>query len=437
MSKTKPISFQGAPSDLIWKLEGELIQSEIQLLVNPGQVAFIKNNGGITDELPQGLHWVKGLDSGFSEIWFLNYSSSFDFAWGTERPIQVEDTKYGIIVPIRAFGECKVTVKNTRKFFETVTSMRGKRGNPVVAALQLREMFNPSIARTVSLNISKKITTEAQGVLQLHSQIDRMSQSCEEDLTQEFDRFGLSVVKLNIESINIPEDDQGYLRLRELKQKQAEVNILGRDIYEFEKNCEILAEAIEKGVLPNEGILNSIMTRGLVTMRSGDPRGRAGLSEVSKSIESLQQDVAKSNTSFDRRLLDVLLRELHHTSANDCRHAGIALCGKLLELALSSLVSRWGRSVEPKWTLNDIICVIQGCASPQAPDTPKRREAIDILSLGLSGIADLIRVVRNGAVHVRFYSENSRPIELPSSEQTNAVILLTLDLIKRFILTNH
>lgn len=40
-----------------------------------------------------------------AEVWFVNQIALLDCKWGTPSPIPIEDPKYGVIVPIRAFGQ--------------------------------------------------------------------------------------------------------------------------------------------------------------------------------------------------------------------------------------------------------------------------------------------------------------------------------------------
>jgi len=48
----------------------------------------------------------------------LFHFSKLDNKWGTIRPIQLEDPKYGLVVPVRAFGPVPVNLEDV---FVTLT----------------------------------------------------------------------------------------------------------------------------------------------------------------------------------------------------------------------------------------------------------------------------------------------------------------------------
>ncbi|MBM4361002.1 MAG: hypothetical protein FJ096_23125 [Deltaproteobacteria bacterium] len=162
------------------------------------------------------------------------------------------------------------------------------------------------------------------------------------------------------------------------------------------------------------------------------PTAPVVVSRASTAVAKLRDEVQAIGVSIDRELLDVVLRELHDVIERDCRHASIALSGKLLELALGSLLLSWNVTLPQDATLSDLIGRVRGRANAQQPDAHVRAQANAVLGLGLDGLADLVRTVRNGAVHARVHREGGQRLELPSAEQTEAVVLLTVDLIRRF-----
>jgi membrane protease subunit (stomatin/prohibitin family) len=108
------VQFQGNDKEFVWKFPSENLRLGTQLVVKPAQVAFFVHRGKICDELKEGtitLHTGNiplltsltslpfGGDSPFqSEVWFVNLISKLDNKWGTIRPIQLEDPKYGLVV---------------------------------------------------------------------------------------------------------------------------------------------------------------------------------------------------------------------------------------------------------------------------------------------------------------------------------------------------
>ena len=107
--------------ELVYKFSPENLRLGSQLVVYPTQTAFFVKGGVILDEFICGTYTLKtenipllgklinlpfnGQTPFKAEVWFINQIAILDCKWGTASPIQIEDPKYGIIVPIRAFGQ--------------------------------------------------------------------------------------------------------------------------------------------------------------------------------------------------------------------------------------------------------------------------------------------------------------------------------------------
>lgn len=51
-----------------------------------------------------------------AEVWFITKIFSLDIKWGTAVPIQLQDTKYKIFIPLRLFGQFGIQIEDSRKF---------------------------------------------------------------------------------------------------------------------------------------------------------------------------------------------------------------------------------------------------------------------------------------------------------------------------------
>ena len=76
-----------------------------------------------------------GGKSPFSaEVWFVNRAVTLDVNWGTTDPIPVEDPKYNIIVPVRAFGQFGLRIADSRVFLtrfpETIVGLINNKNRP-------------------------------------------------------------------------------------------------------------------------------------------------------------------------------------------------------------------------------------------------------------------------------------------------------------------
>ena len=95
-------------------------------------------------------------------------------------------------------------------------------------------------------------------VLQISAFLDEISAFCTEKIAQDFQQFGLELINFYFQSINVPEEDPSFIKLKQIKEKAAELNIVGRDIYQLDKSMDVL-----KTAAANEGGGSAIMQSGM------------------------------------------------------------------------------------------------------------------------------------------------------------------------------
>ncbi|MEM0927332.1 MAG: SPFH domain-containing protein, partial [Planctomycetota bacterium] len=106
---------------LVWRFPRyrNEIKNGAQLIVRPGQMAVLVNQGQIADAYPPGhyqletanmpilstlMGWKYGFESPFkAEVYFVNTTQLTDMKWGTPNPVMLRDPEFGPI-RIRAFG---------------------------------------------------------------------------------------------------------------------------------------------------------------------------------------------------------------------------------------------------------------------------------------------------------------------------------------------
>jgi hypothetical protein len=77
-------------------------------------------------------------------------------------------------------------------------------------------------------------------------------------MQEEFNKYGIELVNFFFSSISVKEDDPSYVKLRQIKEKAAELNVIGRDVYEFDRNMDVLGTAAG-----NEGTSGTMMGAGM------------------------------------------------------------------------------------------------------------------------------------------------------------------------------
>lgn len=256
-------------TELVHKFPSEDLRIGTQLVVYPGQTAFFVKGGKVMDMFDSGTHTIKtenipllnklinipfGGDSPFkAEVWFINKLAIMDTKWGTPTPIQLEDPKYNIIVPVRAFGQYGLKVEEPRTFLETLV------GNMTTFSTEkVNQYFKGKMMSFFTNLISDKITKDNISVLNINSHLIDMSEYVQNKLAPEFLKYGLGFDNFHIMSINVPENDPSFKKLKEAKELAAQVKIAGRDIYQMERTFDVMDKAAA-----NESAVGGMMGVGM------------------------------------------------------------------------------------------------------------------------------------------------------------------------------
>ena len=240
-----------------------------QLVVYPAQTAFFVKGGQICDEFSAGTYTIStenipvlnkivnipfGGDSPFkADVWFINRISKLDIPWGTPQPLQIEDPKYHIIVPVRAHGQYGIRIKTPRVFLETLI------GNmQSFSAEKIDQYFKGRIIASLNSLISQHIIEKGVSVLDINTQLLALSSDCNTQLNAQFEKYGIEIVEFAIMSITVPQDDDSVRRLKEAKDLAARLNITGRDVYQMQRSFDVLEKAAG-----NEGAGGQIAAMGV------------------------------------------------------------------------------------------------------------------------------------------------------------------------------
>lgn len=250
------------------KFPSEDLRIGTQLIVYPAQTAFFVKGGSICDEFLSGTYTIKtenipilnkiinlpfGNNTPFTaEIWFINQVSKLDIQWGTPQPILLEDPRYKIIVPVRAHGQYGIRIDKPRLFLETLI------GNMKSFQVEkIEQYFKGRIISSLNTLISKQIIEMGISVLDINTQLMSMSLFCDEQLNKLFEKYGIRIVDFAIMSINVPQDDESVIKLKQAKDLAARLNITGRDVYQMERSFDVLDKAAS-----NEGAGGQMMAMG-------------------------------------------------------------------------------------------------------------------------------------------------------------------------------
>ena len=241
------IKHEISDTELVGKFKSDNIKLGSQLIVYPSQTAFFVKGGKILDEFTSGTYTLNsenipilnkvvnipfGGDTPFTaEVWFVNQVSLLDCKWGTATPLQVEDPKYDVIVPIRAFGQYGFKITNPRIFLEKLV------GNmPTFAVDKIVSYFRGMILSKLTTIIYNKLKEEGLSTLNVNSQVEGLSEYAQSHLQDTFMRYGISLELFNIISISVKEDDPSFVRLKQVKDEAAHINIMGKENYRLSRS---------------------------------------------------------------------------------------------------------------------------------------------------------------------------------------------------------
>lgn len=276
------VSWEANQNEFCHKFPSRDLRIGSQLVVNTAQTAFFIKGGLIYDEFTSGTYTLKsenlpllnkiinlpfGGKSPFqAEVWFINRISRLNLKWGTPSPIQLEDPKYGVIVPVRAFGQYGIAVSNPRLFLETLIGNMSS-----FSADSIDNYFKGKLITILCSTIASKIIQDKISILDINARLLEISEFCNTDISKTFSKYGLSLIEFSIMSINVPEEDESFKKLKDAKAAAARVNITGKDLYQMERSFDVLEKAAV-----NTGVGGQVMGVGVGMGIGGYLGGIAG-----------------------------------------------------------------------------------------------------------------------------------------------------------------
>lgn len=201
-----------------------------KLIVREGQVAILVNGGELADIFQPGTYeldapnlpvlstlqnWKHGFESPFkAEVYFFNTTDFLNLKWGTRQAITIRDKEFGM-VRLRAYGSYVTQIKQADVFLRKVV---GTDGN-----LQVEEISD-QLTSTITTYFSEVLAESNVSALDIATQYSEIAQTLKNKIASEFTHYGLSLEKVFIENINLPENVQKVL------DDKTSLNILGDDL---------------------------------------------------------------------------------------------------------------------------------------------------------------------------------------------------------------
>jgi len=206
---------------------GNEIKNGAKLIVREGQVAVLIHEGQLADVFKPGTYeletrnmpilstlmgWEYGFESPFkAEVIFVQTTQLIDQKWGTKNPIMLRDLDFGPI-RLRAFGTYAVKVTNAKKFISEIVGTDGETSADDIRS-QLRNII---VAR-----FTDKLGEAKVPALDLASQYDEIGERIRDQISPEFEEYGLDLCKFLIENVALPP------QVEEALDKRSSMGVIG------------------------------------------------------------------------------------------------------------------------------------------------------------------------------------------------------------------
>ena len=247
------IKYNGSPDVFAWKYPNSELGTWTQLIVNESQEAILVKGGQVCDVFGAGRHTLStanipilnklinlpfGGRSPFSaEVWYINKVFSLDVKWGTATPIQLQDPKYKVFVPVRAFGQFGVQIEDSKRFLLKLVGTL-----PQFDKATLLKFFRGVYLTKAKDAISSYLVHKSISILEINAYLDEISTYLQEKMAPTFAEYGIKLVSFFVNDINVPEDDSAVMQLKKALAKRAEMDIVGYS-YQQERSFDTLEGA--------------------------------------------------------------------------------------------------------------------------------------------------------------------------------------------------
>ncbi len=273
MEIVKVIKYNGSPNVLAWKYPNSELGTWSQLVVAESQEAILFKGGQALDWFGPGRHSLEtanipllnklvnlpfGGKSPFAaEVWYINKLAVLNVKWGTPTPIQLQDPKYNVFVPLRAFGQFGIKISDSKIFLQRIVGTL-----PSFTSIDIIKYFRGLYLTKVKDHISRYLTEKRISLLEINSYINEISDSLKDSIGPIFAEYGIELLNFYVNDINAPEEDSAVIKLKEALAKKAEMDIVGYS-YTQERSFDTLEGAAKNPTSGSSQLMGAGMGLGM------------------------------------------------------------------------------------------------------------------------------------------------------------------------------
>lgn len=292
MAMIDVLKWDAAPRVLAYHYSDCELNYKSQLIVTESQEAVLVKEGQFYGPIGPGRHtldtknfpfltkMVTGLTTNrkspyTAEVWFIAKSTPLDMKWGTSDPLLLEDQKYHIALPIRAFGQYGVRIVDSCRF---LARLMGR--IPAFTEKTIASYFKGVIITRVKDVIASTMTDGKCSLLQIGTRLNNLSDELQKKLSEDLSEYGVELRLFMVNSITVDDSDLSVIQLKKALAKKAEMEIIGYS-YSQERSFDAIQAAAS-----NKGNAGALMGAGMglgMGVGVGSPMGNA-MSAIVKNV---------------------------------------------------------------------------------------------------------------------------------------------------------
>lgn len=308
MAIVEVVKYNGTPDVFAWKYPSEELGTWTQLIVNESQEAILFKGGKALDVFQSGRHTLDtanipilnkiinlpfgGRSPFTAEVWYINKLYSLDIKWGTPSPIEIQDPKYGVFIPVRSNGMFGIQIEDSKKFIVKLVGTL-----PVFDKTNIVKYFRGLYITKIKDSISSYLVHKKISVLEINAYIDELSSLMKEKIEPTLEEYGIKLLNFYVNDISIPEEDSAVKKLKDALAKRAEMNIIGYD-YKQERSFDTLEGAAKNSSSSSAPIMGAGMGIGMGVGLGGAVGGAFGSMSGEIKTEK-QKECSKCHAHMD------------------------------------------------------------------------------------------------------------------------------------------
>lgn len=310
MALVEVVKYDGNPDVFAWKFPCDELGTWTQLIVNESQEAVLFKGGQALDVFKSGRHTLEtanipilnniinlpfgGRSPFTAEVWYINKVHSLDIKWGTASPIQLQDPKYNVFIPLRSFGQFGIKIEDSKNFLIKLVGTL-----PAFDKANLVNYFRGLFLTKAKDSIASYLINKKISILEINAYLDELSEYIKEKMVPVFTDYGIQLVNFYVNDINVPEDDPAVAQLKSALAKRAEMDIVGYN-YVQERSFDTLEGAATNPGSTQAGVMGAGLGLGMGVGIGGNLGSQMGGISQNINVKAEMKNCLKCGSPMDK-----------------------------------------------------------------------------------------------------------------------------------------